>query len=129
ADYTRYGANLAKDEDLEPLLATPHGTSVAELAARIREDYKKRPRTAWFVVGRRASFAWPEKPGVATSTSRGELYAYDRDTRRYLRLTQTHEQVVGYGRSASGNEIAVLGFDRIDRPKDDASPPLITHAF
>lgn len=129
ADFTRYGANLAKDDDLAPFLQTSHGTAVTELTAKIREDFKKRASAGMLVVGRRADFRWPEKPGVASSTSRGELFAYDRDTRRYLRLTQTNESIAGFIRAPSGSEIAVLGFERIDRQKDDTTPPIVTRAF
>jgi hypothetical protein len=61
--------------------------------------------------------------GVAAATSRGELYAFDRETRRFFRLTHTDHQVVGFVRPAAGAEVTILGFDKIDRPKpDDAKP-------
>lgn len=54
------------------------------------------------------------------SSSRGELYAFDREIRRYLRITHTDHQVVGFVRPASGSEVALVGFDRIDRPRPEA---------
>jgi hypothetical protein len=138
SDYGRYGASFATEEDLAPFLATKHGAAVSELAARIRDDYRKRAARGVLVVGRRSAFRWPDKPGVQDDTSRGELYAYDRETRHYLRLTHTNDSVVGFVRSPAGNELAVLGFDRVDRPAaassktPDAPPdpaPLIARAF
>jgi hypothetical protein len=129
ADHGKYGANLAGEKDLEPFMATQHGASVKELAAKIGEDYKTRAASGLLLVARRSSFKWPDKPDVQYSTTRGELYAYDRELKRYLRLTHTNDSVAGFVRSPSGSEIAVLGFDKIDRPKGDDATPLIVRAF
>jgi len=126
ADYFKYGVALADSKNLQSFLATPHGTAVTELAAKIGEDFRHRVAKALLVVGRRSSFRWPSKNRPHESTSRGELYAYDRETRQYLRLTHTGDTVVGFVRSASG-EISVLGYDRIDRDPD--APPMITRAY
>src|SRR5205807_1631993 len=88
------------------------------LAARIRDEANRRIASGLWLVGRRSPYRPPKELGVQTSTSRGELYAFDRDSRRYFRLTHTEHQVVGFVRAASGNEVAVVGFDKIDRPKD-----------
>ncbi len=134
-DYWQFAASLATDADLKSFLATQHGASVTEVAAKIHDDYAKRASTGLLLVGRRSSFKWPEKSGVQSASSRGELYAYDRETRRYLRLTHTDDQVVGFIRAPSGSEIAVLGFDKIDRPRSadaktgDDVTPLIMRAY
>jgi hypothetical protein len=119
ADYWRYGPGLAKDTELGEFMSTPHGQSVAALAAKLRDDYTKRITGALWVVARRSAFKWPKDPGVQPATSRGELYAFDRESRRYLRLTHTDHKVAAYVRAASGAEVAILGFDKIDRPKVD----------
>ncbi len=128
ADYFKYGVALGTSKDLEPFLGTPHGKSVTELAAKIHDDYKQRIPRAVFVIGRRSPFRWPDRTNPHESSSRGELYAYDRDTRQYLRLTHTNDTVVGYVRPATGGEIAVLAYDRMDRAKPD-DPPLISRTF
>ena len=132
-DYWRYGPGLAKDTELGEFMSTPHGQSVAALAAKLRDDYAKRTTGALWVVGRRSAFKWPKDPGVQPATSRGELYAFDRDSRRYLRLTHTDHKVAAYARAASGTEIAILGFDKIDRPKVDPKadprPPELPSTF
>ncbi|MDQ3336429.1 MAG: hypothetical protein M4D80_14775 [Myxococcota bacterium] len=127
-DYFKYGPALANDEDLKPFFATPHGTAIKEVAEKIRGEYVKRAATGLLVIGRRSSFKWP-KEGVPWATSRGELYAFDRETRRYFRLTHTDHQVAGFVRAPSGAEVAVFGFDKIDRPKGDDATPLMTRGW
>jgi hypothetical protein len=117
ADQLQYAPTLDED-DLKSFMASPHGQAVAALAARIRDESSKRIAGGLWLVGRRSPFRWPKELGVQPSTSRGELYAFDRETRRYFRLTHTDHQVVGFVRAAAGNEIALVGFDKIDRPKD-----------
>jgi hypothetical protein len=118
ADYLQYAPTLA-DDDLKSFLASPHGQSVKALAARIHDEYARRITAGLWLVGRRSPFRWPKELGVQSSTSRGELYAFDRETKRFLRLTHTDHQVVGFVRPASGNEVAIIGFDKIDRPRPD----------
>lgn len=127
ADFYNYGLKLQTSEDLKPFLATTHGAAVQELAAKIRTDYQQRVAKGVWLVGRRSPFRWPDKTRPHESSSRGELYAYDRETRQYLRLSHTGDTVVGYARPAQGTEVAILTYDRIDRQKTD-EPPLITRA-
>ena len=122
ADYLQYQPTL-DDDDLKSFMASPHGQSVAALAGKIRDDYRRRIAGGVWLLGRRSPFKWPKELGVQTSTSRGELYAFDRETRRYFRLTHTEHQVVGFVRPAAGNEVALVGFDKIDRPRPDAGGP------
>lgn len=128
ADYYKYGAELAGIAELKDFLATQHGQAVTQLAAQIRDEYAKKIKVSLWLVGRRAAFKWPKDAGVQPGSSRGELYAFDRDTKRYLRLTHTGDQVAGFVRSKSGTELTVLGYDKIDRGKDDA-PPLVARAW
>src|SRR5262245_14938637 len=116
ADYLLYAPTLAED-DLKSFMASTHGQSVAALAGKMRDEYRRRIAGGLWLVGRRSAFKWPRDMGVQPSTSRGELYAFDRETRRYFRLTHTDHQVAGFVRSAAGSEVAVAGFDRIDRPR------------
>ena len=121
-DYYQYAPTLS-DDDLKTFMASPHGQSVAALTAKIGEDYGKRIAGALWLVGRRSAFKWPKELGVQPSTSRGELYAFDRETKRFFRLTHTDHEVAGFVRPASGNEVALLGFDKIDRSRTDDAPP------
>lgn len=129
SDYFRFGPTLAADPDLKEFLATQHGQAVTAVAAKIGADYKKRVPTAVWLIARRSSFKWPRDAGVQPATTRGEIYAYDRETKRYFQLTHTNHRVAGFVRSASGSEAAVLGFDKVDRPKAEDQPPLLPGAW
>jgi len=126
-DYWKYGVAYATDPELDAFRATPHGTAVGQLAQQIHDEYLKRIKTALWMIGRRSTFKWPPKDGVQYATTRGELYAYDRDSRRFFRLTHTEHQVLGFVRTAA--EVAIVGFDKIDHPKDDAAPPLLARPW
>ena len=128
ADYYAYGPTLG-DPDLEGFRATPHGQSVMQLAQQIHDEYARRIKTALLVVGRRNAFRWPDKTGPQYDPSRGELYAYDRETRRYFRLTHTDHEVAAFVRAPSGSEVALLGFDKVDYDKTGTSPPLLARSW
>jgi hypothetical protein len=85
------------------------------------------------LVARRSVFRLSQKPGVESAVSRGELYAFDRETRRYLRLSHTDHRAVGFVRSSTGGEVLLLGLDKMERPrpasKDDQPAPLIASAW
>src|SRR5262245_60984973 len=104
ADYLQYAPTLDED-DLKSFLASPHGEAVKALAARVHDEYVRRIASGLWLVGRRSPFRLPKDLGVQTSTSRGELYAFDRETKRFFRLTHTDHQVAGFVRSAAGNEV------------------------
>jgi hypothetical protein len=130
ADYYKYGTELAQIAELKDFFATQHGAALTQLAGQIRDEYARKIKGGLWLVGRRASFKWPEKSGVQAGTSRGELYAYDRETKRYFRLTHTGDQVAGFVLAKAGNEVAVLGYDKIERNKDDANAaPLIARPW
>ena len=119
-DYYQYGAELATIRLQAVPIATPHGQAVAALAQQIHDEYAKRDQ------GRRVARRPAQRvqvagqaPACRPATSRGELYAYDRESKRYFRLTHTEHQVAGFVRAPSGSEVALLGFDKVDRPKAD----------
>jgi len=129
ADYFKYGPSFDDDADLKDFRAGPHGQSVSALAAKIKDAYAKKIATGVLVVARRSAFKWPAQPGVQSASSRGELYAYDRDSKRFLRLTHTDHQVAGFVRSPGGTETAVIGFDKVDHPKADNAPSLFARPW
>ncbi len=127
-DYFYYAPKLG-DDDLKPLIATPHGQAVIALAQRIHDEYVKEIKAGVWLVGRRSAFKWPAAAGVQPASSRGELYVFDRDSKRYLRLTHTDHQVVGFVRAPDNAETAVLGFDKVDHPKADDAPALVARPW
>jgi hypothetical protein len=126
-DYFKYGPTLATETELGDFLATQHGRSVAALALQIRAEYARRVAAGTWLVARRSTFKWGY--GVQASSSRGELYAFDRESRRYLRLSHTDHEVVAFVRSTAGDEAVVVGFDKVDRPKADDAPPLFARPY
>lgn len=120
ADYYAYGPGLAGDKDLAGFLATQQGQAVTALAHQIHDEYARRIKSALWVVGRRSPFRMPEKTGVQYAYTRGEVYAYDREAKRFYRLSHTDHQVVAFVRGAQ--ETAVLGFDKVEHPADDSPP-------
>jgi hypothetical protein len=121
ADYFQYGPAYEAEPLLEAFRGTQHGKDVSLLASQIRDEYVKRIPTAVWFVGRRSAFRY-DTYGPQSLVSRGELYAYDRESKRIFRLTHTGAQVAGFVRSRAGNEVALLGYDKGDRPKDDGAP-------
>ncbi|MBV8761689.1 MAG: hypothetical protein JO257_30625 [Deltaproteobacteria bacterium] len=114
-DYYAY-EDFAADKDLAAFLATPQGAAVTSVAQQIRDEYGKRIKSGLWVIGRRSPFRWPEKSGVQMAYSRGEVYVFDRETKRYFRITHSDHQVIGFARA--GGELSVIGFDKVDHPAD-----------
>lgn len=115
-DWTKYGAQLPADPDLATLFASPTGAKVKEAATAIQTTFQKKASAGLLLVGRRTTFKFPDKPGVQSATPRGELYAYDRESKRFLRLSQTDHSTAGFLRSPSGKELVLVGFDKLEMP-------------
>jgi hypothetical protein len=134
ADHYRFAPLLDKDEDLKAFFATPHGASVQEVRGKIKAEYERRITSGVLLVARRSPFRWlPVKGSGEYATSRGELYAFDRETKRYLRLSHTEHLATGFVRSAAGHEVLLLGYDKLERAKptskDDDPTPAISNAW
>ena len=122
-DYYAYATDLATSPELAELRATAHGQAVAALAAKLDAEYAKRVPAAMWLLARRSTYKWPKDFGTQSSTSRGELYAYDRELKRFFRLTHTNHRVLAYVRAPSGKHVAIIGFDKIDREKPGEGTP------
>ena len=115
-DLVRFGGGLAEDPELARYLASPAGDKLRALAAKYREDFAERAKKGVLLVGRRAPFKGPDKPGVQAVTTRAELYAYDPEANRYLRLTQTGQTLAGWLPSSAGDEIAYVAYAKVKWP-------------
>jgi len=129
-DWLRWGAAVEADPDLEPLMSSPLGAKAKQMIASYKEEFVRRAKGGLLVVARRGAFKAPQKDpkkkGAARMASRAELFAYDKDSARYLRLTQTGFQVVGFLASSSGDEIAYVTAREVAIPDDPkASPPVL----
>lgn len=136
-DWARFGASLAADPELATFWASPTGKQLAEAAKTLGEEHLRRGKAGLWLLGRRTTFRLPSKSGVQSLTTRGELYAYDRELRRYLRLTVTEHSLAGFVRSPSQREVALLGYDKVEIPSDasgkvsleGAKPPLLARPW
>jgi len=133
ADWIRWGSKVEIDPDLEPLMSSPLGAKVKQMNASYKEELVRRAKAGLLVVARRGAFKPPQKDpkkkGAARMTSRAELFAYDKETGRYIRLTETGFQVVGFLASSSGDEIAYVTVRDVTIPDDPKSaPPVLASA-
>jgi hypothetical protein len=113
ADFLRYSPGLQRDPELAAFWSTAHGIALQATMTKMRADFTDRAnRGVWF-IGRRSTFKLPTKLGQWAANSRGEIYSYDLETKRFLRLTHTNHQVAAYA-VGPNDEIALLTFDRID---------------
>ena len=136
ADWQKQGPTALADPDLAGLMASPVGEQLKATAAKIKDRFLVKAAAGVLMVGRRSAFKLPDKPGPQYATPRGELYAYDRETKRFLRLSQTDHSVGGFLASPSGKELVLVGYDQIEQSADDTGkainkdePPLIGRAF
>ena len=132
ADWIRWGGKVEMDPDLEPLLSSPLGARVKEMNAAYKADLVRRAKSGLLLVARRGPFKPPrpdpKKKGSARVASRAELFAWDKETARWLRLTQTGFQVVGFLPSPSGDEIAYVTVREVGNPTDAAAGPPVLAA-
>lgn len=130
ADYYKYGPSIESDDELKAFLATPHGQAVEALMAKLAADFGKHADAGLWLVARRWPFKGIAATGVQASESRGDVYAFDRETKRYYKLTHT-DRVLGFVRAPGGGEVAVVGYDKAERAKDakDTAPPLLARSW
>ena len=65
-----------------------------------------------WMLGRRSTFKWPAKSGSAST--RGELYAWSPEDRRFLRITHTDHHMAAWLPSPGGDQIALVGYEKAD---------------
>jgi hypothetical protein len=130
-DWRRWGPDLETDPELSALFATPHGKALVEASNKMKADYAARVAAGPLVLVRRSTFKMPGA-GTTASSTRGELYAYDGEAKRFLRVTHTGHELAGWVRSPSGDEILLVGFDKVEMPdpkKVKDGPPLLARSW
>ncbi len=130
-DWRRWGPGLEKDSQLASFLATPEGRALAALSTKMKAEFAAKVAAGPLLLARRTTF---KMPGVGTnsSTTRGELYAYDGESKRFLRITHTGHELAAWVRSPSGDEILLVGFDKVELPdpkKHKDAPPLLARSW
>jgi hypothetical protein len=130
-DWRRWGPQLEKDPELSALLATPHGQALVEQSNTWKAEFAAKVAAGPLVLARRTTF---KMPGVGTqaASTRGELYAYDGQSKRFVRVTHTGHELAAWVRSPSGDEILLTGFDKVEMPdpkKVKDAPPLLARSW
>lgn len=121
-DWLGFGATLKERAELASFWATDAGQKVEALSQAYGEALIARARTGIWMLGRRTRYKAPDKAGEQWSSTRGELFAYDEESKRYLRLTHTRERIAGWLRSPTGDEIAWVGYWQVVMPEPAAEP-------
>lgn len=131
ADWLRWGPGLDKDPELAGFLGKPHGQALLALHATVKAQFASTVKASPLVLARRSTFKMP-RPGTSFASTRGELYAYDLEGKRFLRLTHTDHQVAAMLRSPGGDELLLAGFDKAELPdpkKSADAPPLLARSW
>lgn len=126
-DWLHFSQPVVADPELAPLRASPPGKELQDVMAADRAGLIERIQSGLLLVARRAPASMPRAgKGTRRVTSEAELYAYDRGTGRYLRLTHTGFSVVGFLAAPSGDQVAYVRLDRVTLPA--SGPPLLSRA-
>lgn len=115
-DWLRWGPRLEQHPNLKPIWSTESGDKLKALSAAYGDEFLQRVKTGVWMLGQRTRFKRPSKIGSQWSATRGELFAYDVETKRFLRITHTRERLAGWLRSPSGDEIAWIGYWQVIVP-------------
>jgi len=124
-DFLRWGPKFPQDTELADYLASPQGQALLDLHLKLKAATEQAVSSGVWLLGRRSTFKWPSKSGSASS--RGELYAWDEASKRFVRLTHTEHQLAAWLPSPAGDELALVGYDKAELPdaKKKNDPPLL----
>ncbi len=131
-DWMRWGADWERDPQLAAYLAGARGPRVRELLAGYRAEYVRRVQNGLLVVARRVPVR-ALRTGTQDVLLRAEIYAWDGETRRYLRVSRTNLNVAGWLRSPAGDQLAWVAYTRVRVPPKPAggaaaAPPVLVEA-
>ncbi len=119
-DWLRWGPTLETDPTLAEYFKTDDGKEVLALNRAYQEEFMRRAKAGIWMLGRRTRYKRPEKPGEQWSATRAELFSYDEETKRYLRISHTGESLAGWMVSPSGSEIVLAAYSLVHMPAPSA---------
>ncbi|HTM20385.1 MAG TPA: hypothetical protein VL172_07760 [Kofleriaceae bacterium] len=124
-DWLRW-SKAADAADFAAFWQSDAGKAFRPAFEQMGNDFLERARLGVFVVARRTAFKPPAaKPKAQWAATRGELYSYDRASKRYLRITHTDHQVAGWFASPDAGELVYVSWSELTTPATDADPTLI----
>ena len=118
-DWMRWGERSLEDDALGGFLASDYGDQWRDLVARYRDKFRISVARGLSVVGRRGRQWSPTEPGNQSINHRSEIYSYDVESGRYLRLSRTNASVAGFLRAPSGTRLAFVMYSKIWLPGPD----------
>jgi hypothetical protein len=110
-DTMRYGTGWEKDPALAAYLAGPRGARVRERLAAVRAEFATRAQRGLLVVARRAAVP-ALRAGAQDVLLRAEIYAWDAESARFLRVSRTNGNVLAFLRAPGGDRLAYVAFSR-----------------
>lgn len=117
-DFMRWGDRSQRARALRGFNASPQGPRFARLVELYRDEFQRAIGEALLVVGRRGK-PWPARgTGATTLNHRSEIYAYDLEGARYLRVSRTNGSLVGFVRSRSANRLGYVSYRRVWLPDE-----------
>ncbi len=129
ADWLRWGPGMAAGTDFAGFWASDAGKAFKPTYDTMGKDFLERAHAGVFVVARRGSFKPPAiKPKGQWAATRAELYAYDRPSQRYLRITHTDHQLAGWMASPDGEELVYVAWSELTTGATPADATLIGKA-
>lgn len=126
ADFLEYAPQLSSASPVGEFLHSPAGAEALAVVDKIRQTFLDRAKSGLFLVARRTPFRNPApKKKLQWAATRAELFSYDRETARYLRITHTKESVAAWLPSPSGDELAFVAYSSVKTPASDTHPTLL----
>jgi hypothetical protein len=115
-DWLRWGARSQQDPALAAFHASPYGERFRELAEIYDQGFRQALAEDLLIVGRRAPPRYPARTGTFRVNHRSEIYAYDAEGGRYVRVSRTDGSLVGYVRAPSGGSLLHASYRRVRVP-------------
>lgn len=111
-DWMRWGPGWERDAQLATYLAGARGARIRELMSGYRSEYLRRVLKGLLVVARRQPVR-PLRKGVQDVLLRAEVFAWDGESARFLRVTRTNLGIAGWLRSPAGDQLAWVAYTRV----------------
>lgn len=121
-DFMRWGERSLSIKALSSFYETQSGRQFRDLVARYRLRFRELVAGGVLVVGRRGKPWYPKRAGKGSLNHRSEIYAYHRDSARYIRVSRTNGSLIGFLRAPTGTELAYVSYRAVWLPTDQPAP-------
>lgn len=121
-DWMRWGERSLDASALRGFHESEYGDQWRALASTYRDLFRTSVARGLPVVGRRGKYWIPDAPGKQAINHRSEIYSYDVESGRYLRLSRTNASLAGFVVSPGGSQLAFVMYNRIWLPDPKAAP-------